>query len=266
MRIGIEVSGRTRFYSDLALTATGTKFQNPNQGECTVTITNLEKSVRDFILTETSPFNRNPSRKRLTVEVGRRSSGLNLLYTGTIFRSTVTQPPDQVLSIRCLTAQFSKGDIIASALPGNVPLSRIARQVADDIGIGLNFQATDKNIGNYSFTGAAIKQVEKLAEAGAVNAYIDNDVLIVKDDNRPLTGRIRTLSSESGLIGIPEPTEQGIRVTMLYDHQTVLGGGLDLVSTQYPNLNGRYVIYKLSYYVTTRDTPFYLTAEGRRLL
>ena len=265
LRVGIEVSGQMRFYDQLAITAQGTKFQSPNQGECTVTITNLEKSVRDFILTETSPFNLNPSAKRITVEAGRQSTGLNLVYSGNIFRSTVSQPPDQTISIRCLTGQFMKGQVAATSFPGTVPLSRISAQVAQDIGARLDFQATDKQIANYSFTGSKLKQVDKLAEAGGINAFVDNDTLVVKDNMVPLTGRLRVLSANSGLIGIPEPTEQGIKVTMLYDNQTVIGGAIELTSRQYPNLDGLYVVYKLSYHLTNRDTPFYLIAEANRM-
>ncbi len=265
LRVGIQVGQSMRFYDQLAITATGTKFTSPNQGECTVTITNLEKSVRDFILTETSPFNRNPRQKRITVEAGRESTGASLIYTGNIYRSTITQPPDQTISIKCLTAQFQKGVMVANTYGGMTPLSRIAQQVATDLGLRLVFQATEKQIGNYTFTGSATNQVEKLGEAGAVNAFIDNDTLTVKDRTRPLNGRLRVLTPETGLIGIPQPTEQGIKVTMLYDNQTVTGGQLDLVSNLYPALSGRYLIYKLSFNLTNRDTPFYLTAEANRM-
>ena len=87
---------------------------------------------------------------------------------------------------------------------------------------------------------------------------------MVKNSNVPIAGRVRVLTSKTGLIGIPEPTEQGIRVNMLFDNQTVVGGLLDLMSNRYPSYNGQYVIYKLSFNVANRDTPFYLTAEARR--
>lgn len=255
-----------RFYTDLAITAQGTKFANPNQGEATVTITNLEKSVRDFILTETTPFNRNRTPKRLTLEAGRVSTGLSLLYTGNIFRATVTQQPDQTVSIKCLTGQFMKQQIVANSLPGNVSLSRVAAMVAADASLRLVFEAADKNIADYNFTGAVIKQVEKLGQAGGVDAFVDNDNLIIKNIRQALRGRLRVLTPRTGLIGLPEPTEQGIKVNMLYDQQTVIGGALDLTSDVYPALSGRYVIYKLGYNLSNRDTPFYLNADARRAM
>ena len=253
-----------RFYDKLAISATGTKFGNPNQGECSITLINLEKSVRDFIITETSPFNSNPSQKRITLEAGRVSTGLSLLYSGNIFRSTISQPPDQALTIKCLTGQFMKDRTVASALPGVVPLSRIVQQVATDAGLIADNQATEIFISDWNFTGSALKQIEKLADIQQVNAFVDNDRLIVKNNNVALTGFVRVLTPQTGMIGIPEPTEQGIKVTILYDNQTQLGGLLEIQSNLYPDFNGRYVIYKLGFSIANRDTPFYLIAEARR--
>ena len=260
VRVGIEVSGSMRFYDQLAITATGTKFGNPNQGEAQISITNLERSVRDFILTETSPFNINRTPKRLTLEVGRVSTGVSLLYVGNIFRSQITQPPDQTLTIKCLTAQFMKGETVGLYFPGSVRLSRIVEQIAGDNGLLSEFQATDKDIANFNFTGSAIKLVERLSELGNINAFVDGNTLVVKDNNTPLTGRLQVVTSEREMIGIPQPTEQGLRVNLLYNNRTVLGGALELTSQRYPSFNGRYMIYKLGFNITNRDTAFYLTA------
>lgn len=265
LRLGIEINGSLRFYEDLAITASGAKFANPNQAECTITVTNLRREVRDFILTEGSPFNRNRTPKTVTVEAGRASTGYSLLYVGNIFRSSVSQPPDQVVTIRALAGQFQKANIVSNSLPGVVPLSQIAQRVAGDLGYRLDFQATDRTLSDYSFTGSAPQQVIKLDQMNGINAFIDSNTLFVKNDRTPLNGRLRVLSPRTGLIGIPDITEQGIKVTMLYDNQTVIGGAIELESDLYPLLNGRYVIYKLLFQVANRDTPFYLTAEARRM-
>ena len=266
LRLGIEINGVIRFYEDLSITASGTKYANPNQGECTVTVTNLQREVRDFILTEGSPFNLNRRQKIITVEAGRVSTGYSLLYTGNIFRSSVSQPPDQVVTIKALSGQFQKSVIVANSLPGIVPLSQIAQRVATDNGLRLDFQATERTVSDYTFTGSAIQQVIKLDQLDGINAFVDNNTLYLKNDLMPLSGRIRVLTPRTGLIGIPEITEQGVKITMLYDHQTDIGGALDLQSDRYPLLNGRYVIYKLLFQITNRDTPFYLTAEARRMM
>lgn len=264
VRIGIEVRGRLRTYTDLAITVTGMKFTNPNQGECYVTIANLEESVANFILTETTPFNRNRTPKNLIVEVGRRSTGLSLLYVGNIFRTSITQPPDKILTIRALSGQYQKGNVVGVSSPAISSLSQIAAQVAESLGAVLVFQATDTQVANYAFTGPALKQLSKLEEMGDIDVYLDNDQLIVKDKNKALNGKVRRVSESAGMVGIPTITEQGVSVTMLYDNRVVLGGQLDVESRQFPAVNGSYIIYRLNYNIANRDVPFYLTAECRR--
>lgn len=99
---------------------------------------------------------------------------------------------------------------------------------------------------------------------GGINVFIDDNTLVVKDAYVPLTNTLRILSAETGMIGIPEFTEQGIKVKFLLDNRTTLGGSLRIDSKQYPAANGDYVIYKLGFQIATRDTPFYYIAEAAR--
>ena len=62
--------------------------------------------------------------------------------------------------------------------------------------------------------------------------------------------RPRLLTPDTGLVGIPQPTEQGVKVTMMYDQQTINAGLINLQSGRYPTYNGLYEIYKLSYQLT----------------
>lgn len=264
VRVGIEVDGAIKYYEGLNMSIQGMKYGNENQNECNVTITNLQKETRDYILSETSPFNKNKKPKKLIVEAGRESYGTTQIFIGDITNATVSQPPDIALGIKALTGNHSKGNVIARSQPAQTPLRRVAEQVASDLGVSLNYQAKDKSIANYSFTGGALKQVDKLQQAGNVNAYLDDGVLVVKDWNVPLAGKKRVLNLDTGMIGIPEVTEQGIKVKFLLDNQTTLGGGLEIKSKMYPAIDGEYVIFKLGFDIASRDTPFYWIAEAKR--
>lgn len=265
LRVSIEVRGQLRVYENIAITAVGAKYVNANQGECNITLANLRKDVSDYILSETSPFNRNRTPKRVFVEAGRQSTGYSLLYAGTVFRTSITQPPDAVLHIRALSSVFQRGIIVARGAPPQSRLSQIAAQVAQDLDVTLVFEADDAPVSNYTFTGAATKQIDKLMALAPVDAFIDNNQLIVKNRSTPRVGKVRLLTPETGLVGIPTLTEQGAKVSFFYDNQTVLGGQLNLVSRQYPATSGQYEIYKLNYTLSNRDQPFYYTAECRRV-
>jgi len=264
LRVSIEIHGQLKQYTDIAMTASGTKFAGATQNECEVKLTNLDKVTRDYLLTETSPFNKIRTRKRLLVEAGRVSTGYSLVFSGDITNATGGQPPDITITLKAAAGDFAKGQIIARSLPGTTPLRAVAGQVAKDLGLSLNFQAESKHVSNWTHTGSALGQVAKLGQLGRVNAYVDDKQLIVKPFNVALKNQVRELNLDTGMIGIPEFTETGIKVRMLFDNRTVLGGGLRITSKLNPAADGTYTIAKLAFELSNRDTPFYFIAEAVR--
>lgn len=264
LRVGVEVNGQIRWYEGLQIKASIQKFANPTQNEATIQVSNMSAEVRNFILTETTPFNMNFTRKKIYVEAGRESTGLFRVYEGDIMSVTPSQPPDIMLTFKSKTSQFEKTNIVARSAGEQVQLSALAKSVASDMGLNLVFEAPDKKIASYQFIGATIQQVGKLSEFGNVNAYVDDGQLIVKAANQPIRNVTHVLSKDSGMIGVPEATEQGIKVTYLLDQNTRLGGAIQLVSSINPSLNGTYTIYKLGYELANRDTAFYNICEASK--
>jgi phage protein D len=205
-------------------------------------------------------------RQRVSVAVyaGYDGTGVTLRFLGDITRAVPTQPPDIWLSMKAMTGYHNKAQLLARTAPERTKLSALAGNVAADLGLTLDYQATDKDIANYSFTGGALGQVNKLADSGMVDAYVDDDRLVVKDRGKPLAGRVRKLSEATGMIGIPEVDEKGVKVRMLLDPYTTLGSRLDISSVQNPAANGQFTVYKMSERGALRDTAFYIDAEALR--
>ena len=265
VRVTIMINGVSKVYENVFISAVGVKYANPLQDEAEVTIYNLDRTTQDYILTETSPYNTDRSPKTVIVEAGRQSYGTTVIYTGNIIYSSVTQPPDVGVVLYCLTSNVLKANIISRFQPGIVTVSEIAAAVAQDAGVFLSFQGTDKNVSNYSYAGSTLQQLEVLAAMGAYNVFIDGDTLYVKNQGDPLNGTLRNLSASTGMIGIPQFTERGVRVKFFVDNKTVIGGGVNLVSEIYPSVNGVYVIYQLAFQITNRLTPFYYIADCFRI-
>lgn len=265
VRIGFEVNGQLRQYEGLAVTAVGTKYANPNSDECTLKIANLAKEVRDYIATETSPFNLKKTPKLVIVEAGRASYGYSEIFRGNIQSVSVSQPPDTWLEISALTGSEKSTEVVSKAKPAKISLQKIAEEVARDLGASLNFEAADKTLANYIYAGGSLGQIKLLADAGEIDVYLDGRTLVVKDKNVPLTNKVRKLNKDTGMIGIPQFTEFGVRCSMLLDNQTTIGGALDITSEIYPAVNGLYAIYKLGFEIASRDTPFYYHAEAVRI-
>lgn len=264
VRIGIEVDGQVNVYEDLDIRVSGTKTADPLQNTCDVVISNLTRATRNFLLTETSPFNANRTPKRMFVEVGRVSTGVARIFTGEITEASPSQPPDIALSLKAKTSNFAMGQVVARSGAAQQSLASLAAQIAGDLSLTLDFQAADRQVANYNFTGPALKQVNALELIGSVDAYVDDDTLVVKDRGAPLANRSRVLSQDSGMIGVPEATERGVKVRFFLDKDTVLGGALVIDSKLNPALSGEYTIYALGFGAETRGQAFYWDAEASR--
>jgi hypothetical protein len=261
VRLDIEVNGQIKTYENLFISAVGVRYGNPLQNECEITIYNLDKATQSYILSETTPYNDNHTAKTVRLYAGRQSYGTTLIYVGNVVYSGITQPPDIGVILRCLTGNFLKMTTINVAQPGQTTTEQISKALSESADLILNFQATDKLVSNYAYTGSVLQQIEAVAALGYLNVFSDNDELIVKDGGVPLRGEIKEVSAATGMIGIPELIEQGIRVKFFIDNKTTLGQGIHLVSEQYPAINGIYVIYQLAFIITNRLTPFYFIAD-----
>lgn len=265
LRVGIQIGDKINYYEGLRIYAKGKKFANPLQNECEITLSGLRQEVRDHLLTDTSPYNKNKVARKLILEVGRDSIGLFTIFVGDIVSAEPSSPPDVDVHIKAKTMSSQTLNIVASSTGPMEKLSVIARLVANDLAIPLNFQATDKNIANYSFTGPALRQVRKLQDMGGVRAFIDDDVLIVKDYDKTVKDRKLVLNKKSGMVGIPKATENGVEVSYLITGQSALGGKLELQSEINKSLNGDYNINQLEFEVSSHDDPFFYKALCTRL-
>lgn len=244
--------------------ASGVKFADFTQNECTLQIANLSRELRNELATNLTPYDYNQKRKSFQIWAGRVSTGMFLRYEGDIVSGVPSQPPDIVMTFRSKTMQFFKQDILAQSYVVATPMSQIAGDVAKSLGLQLQFEATDKNVGNYSYNGSAANQVAKLGALGGVDAYVDDNTLVIKNKGVALKNASHTLSPESGLIGQVELTEFGIRTKSLLSPSVEIGGTLSLDSAQNPSLNGDYTIYKTGFEIQTRGEPFYDIIESTR--
>lgn len=264
LRMSVEIDGQLNVYDGLFISASGTKYANPLQNECTVKVLNMRKSARDYLLTETSPFNRPRRRKKVIIEAGRQSIGYFKLYEGDIVESTPSQPPDISLTLKAKTGGWWKTDPLSVSYGQTVPMDTIANQVASSMGLSLQNEGTPKNIGGYSYSGSKLRQADQINDMG-YSAFIDNETLFITDIGQGISGSGILLTKDTGMVGIPQLTEQGVKVRFFLDPQARVGGRLTIKSEMNPAADGDYIIFKLGFDVCNRDTAFYGVAEARRV-
>ena len=210
VRIGIEVNGKLHLYEGLRMRASGTKYANPLQNECAIDISGLNDDTRDFILTETSPHNKHKTPPRVIVECGRVSTGLHVVFVGDITEATISSPPDVDLSIKAKTNNGNNAKVVTTDGIERISLRELSNIVAQNNGLMISYHATDKQVANYAYAGSASAQIQDLQRVGGVRAFVDDGVLFVKDERESIKDRVRVLNMNSGLVGIPKPTDKGL--------------------------------------------------------
>lgn len=262
--IELQTPGGFKRYENMACEYTVSKTAGATMNEAEIKIANINKDDRDWIVTETSPLILPRKQKGVAVYAGYESSGVTRRFVGDIVSATVSQPPDVWLTVKAMTGYFARGNILARSSAAQEKLSALAAKVAGDLGLTLDFQARDKSIANYSFTGAAPQQVKKLAESGLVDVFVDDDRLVVKDRGQALPARRRKLNERTGMIGIPEVDENGVKVRMLIDRYTVIGTQLEIESSMNPAASGIFTVFKTRESAANRAPQFYIDAEALR--
>lgn len=261
VQVGVEFDGKTTTFEGLNIMAIGRKYGTAIMNECDVRIFNLSNQERHDILTMASPIKQKLTPIKLTLDVGRESYGAFRLYEGQVIACGSTQPPDIGISLKSLTGNYFMSLVNGYSQPPISSLKNIAQLVATANGLKLDFQATDKQIENYSFSGAAAKQIEKLNQMGNIIAFQDNDKLIVVDAGGSLQSQTRLINSQTGMVGIPEITQKGIRVKMMIDNSIRLFGKVQVESEINPAANGLYQIIQLNFEIANRENPFWYILE-----
>ncbi|WP_310625808.1 baseplate hub protein [Limnohabitans sp.] len=262
IRVTIEVQGETTTLDTrTAVSFCVTKTANPLMNEAEIRIANLPHSIRDHLLTQLTPWVKLPRKGTVMLEVGRVSTGLTKLFQGSIVSAMIGQPPDIVVALKCKTGYYFNATLCAVSHPACTNLSAICKQTADSMGLSMIFEATDKQIANYNHTGPMGAHVRKIAESGGVTAFVDDNELVVTNEGEPRKVYTLVVNAETGMIGVPMFTEQGLQCKMLLDTKLRIGGKIEVTSKANPAVNGTYTAFKIQYEGANRDTPWYMTAS-----
>lgn len=261
VNIGLDFGNGPVSLEGLAVQAVGRKFGSAVMNECQCRIYNLTKEQQNYILTQASPLKRDRTPVNMTLDVGRKSYGTFRLFEGEVFQCGATQPPDIGITLRSLTSNFMLGVIKGTSQPATAQLRDIAQSIADANSLTLIFEATDKQIANFIYNGSVAKQVNRLAESGGIDAFVDNNNLVVIDSNKYRNGTTRIISAATGMVGIPQVTDSGVLVQVMMDNSIELGGSVEVQSTMNPAANGTYKVVQANFEVANRNPPFWYTLQ-----
>lgn len=269
LNVELEFDDGSLIYGDpLYIKVQGSKTIASLQNTATITIGNLTKEHRDYIMSNCNQVLQSQYKiRKVRVTAGRQSVGSWQVYEGDIISASLSQPPDIMLTLRCATMARDKTNFWTYSNTGPITLGQIAQDFANVMGLNLNIDpavSASQTVPRFTFNGQPVGMLTRISEMFNVKAYTDDNSIIIKPWTEALTNQIVLVSSDSGMVGIPEFTEYGIKVKTLVDKSVKLGGALRLTSTMVPVMNADYVITRIDYSLATRETEFYYDLWANR--
>lgn len=258
-----------------------TRKMSENASTANISIANLTKDDIEYLTTYMSPYVDQSNRKRISIFAGYENTGVGQIFSGDIYTALPEGMPDTWLNIEAKTNYYNQQDIITYTSQ-NTTVKQFALNAANEMNLQLSWQSkSQKLIDAINFTGAKAELINQLNKLENIYAYIDNEILKVvdKDAEPPSTssgneqqsgtsatkqpGYIKRLSPQSGLIGIPQPDEYGLKAKALLDPTMNIGDWVEITSDLLPIINGQYQIYELTFDFASREPQFYVEIAGK---
>lgn len=267
----------------LALKGRITRKMSETGSDCDISIANLSREDVEYLTTYTSPYVDQSKKKKINVFAGYESTGVAMIFSGDIYSALPDGLPDTWLNIKAKTNYFEQQNIITYSQSA-ATTHDIALNIAGQLGYDLSWQSkSQKVIDSFNFNGAKAKLLNRLNQLDNFRAFIDNNILycIDTDDEPPegdeetgyyteqpsstrkSKGTIKIINQDSGLIGLPQPDEYGVKIKVLLDPSVALGDWFKLESLRLPIVNGFYQVYEMVYDFSTRESQYYLEISGK---
>lgn len=255
-----------------------------------VSIANLSREDVEYLTTYMSPYIDQSKRKKINIFAGYENTGVGLIFSGDIYSALPEGLPDTWLNIEAKTNYYNQQNIISYSSTA-ATTKQIAENYAAQSGLQLVWESTSqKVIDSFNYSGAKAKMLNALNKMDDFIIFIDNGLLKVMDkiSERPAqiepekqatapqstqtrqdvsttkkAGYVKYINQDSGLIGIPQPDEYGVKFKVLLDPTINLGDWIYLASKRLPIVNGYYQVYELTFDGATRETQFYCEIYGK---
>lgn len=209
---------------------TSVRIQNsgaPGGNTASVQVFGMSPSLMDQLSTLGIVFNIVP-KNTVTISAGDEEVGLSPVFSGTIFASygEYNAAPNVPFLLECLSGLAdATAPAAASSFTGSTNVADIMAGFARQMNAGFENNGVSVQLSCPYFDGNLWTQMRTCAEHAGINAEIIEGKLSIwpKGGNRN-TQTIPIVSKETGMIGYPAYTQQGILVRSLFNPQIAFGG------------------------------------------
>lgn len=217
--------------------------------EAQVAIWGMSESIQNQLSTLGLSIQLQP-RNTITIAAGNDPNNLATRFIGTIRNAypDYSNMPDVPFRFECLAgAAENTIPFAASSYTGATSVATILSAIASKMGWGFENSGVNVMISNPYLRGTAIEQVRAIAEHAHINAQLINNVLAIWPRYGTRVSSTTPLIApppKGGLIRYPQYTQQGIKVSSLFDPRITMGGQIQ-VESSLPSATGTWNVYKV---------------------
>lgn len=206
----------------------------------------------------------------VTVMAGDDDAGLAVVFIGVIQEAWVDarNAPQVAFIVSAFTG------IIEALKPvqpvtykGTVDAALVVSSIAQQNGYAFENSGVSVQISNPYLAGTMLDQLQAVARAGNFNCLLDNGTkagptIAIWPAGKSRNSLVPTLSPDTGLIGYPMRTQNGIQLMTLFNPSIVFGGKLKIESSLVP-ANGTWEVFRIAHDLESETVggKWFTTAE-----
>lgn len=186
---------------------------------------------------------------RVTVSAGDDESGMAVVFIGIIAEAWIDTRAAPAVSfvVSAFTGLIEAlKPVPPTSFQGTVDAALVVSGIAQQAGYGFENSGVSVQVSNPYLAGTALSQLQTIARAGNFNCIIDSDIVAIWPANGTRNGLVPLLSPDTGLIGYPMRTENGIVLSTLFNPSIVFGGQVQVKSSITP-ANGAWTVFSVTH-------------------
>jgi hypothetical protein len=185
-------------------------------------------------------------RNTVALYAGDAISGMGLVFTGTITNAWADfgSMPDASFDIQAQTGLVEALTPISPASYQNgADVTTIISGIASQMGRGFqNAGVSGIHLSNPYYPGTAIQQIQEVAADAGINWHDDGTTISIWPPGGTLGGAIPLIGPDTGLVGYPKYTANGLDIVTLFNPSINFGGQVQLQSSL-PQAQGTWQVF-----------------------
>lgn len=193
---------------------------------------------------------------RIEVIAGDDETGMASIYVGTIQEAWVDSrgAPQVAFIVTAFTGMVAAlKPVPPTSYKGSVDAATVASEIARQAGFSFENSGVSVQIADPYLSGTYLAQLQDIARAGNFNCVIDKTTVAIWPANGNRQGKVPIISPETGLIGYPLRTQNGIEVMTLFNPTIIFGAQFQVKSSITP-ANGSWTVNNVTHDIES-ETP-----------